>query len=157
MTNATSPLAHAQVSLFLNSFNSIPAETLTLIQALERIRSGTYEVQVQTLRQVLAREGKRSYDRTKAHLPAVTFGGVFLPTRGNAHLQQHSGIVHGDLDHLSDVSAVKQAICADPRMVYAFISPSEWGLKLGVHVPIVADDTVYKHAWQTVSTVYEAQ
>jgi hypothetical protein len=109
-----------------------------LAQALDGIRTGRCRSQVQTVRRVLAREGKRAYDRAKAHLPAMTFGGIFLPTRGNGHLQQHSGIVHGDLDHLPNVAAVKQAICADPRTVYAFISPSKEGLKLGVHTSLLS-------------------
>jgi hypothetical protein len=59
------------------------------------------------------------------------------------------------LDHLSDIAAIKHAICSDPRTVYAFISPSAGGLKLGVHVDLVPDDASYKHAWHIVSAEYE--
>jgi hypothetical protein len=59
------------------------------------------------------------------------------------------------LDHLTDVEPVKHAICADPHTVYAFVSPSGTGLKVGVHVPIAADDAAYKHAWHSAKTVYE--
>jgi hypothetical protein len=154
MSNA---LTDAPVTYYRDSYDSTPVKTLRLIAALEAIRSGVYRSQVRTLRAVLASKGKRAYDRAKAQLPAFTFGGVFYPSRGNAHLVQHTGIVHGDLDHLDSVTAVKQAICGDPRTVYAFISPSGVGLKVGVHVPVVADDAAYKHAWQTVSAVYEVQ
>jgi hypothetical protein len=150
-----SNITNTKLNLFASSFQSIPAETITLAQALDAIRLGHHKAQVQTVRQILAREGKRAYDRAKVYLPAVTFGGTFLPTRGNAHLQQHSGILHGDLDHLRDVAAVKQAICADPRTAYAFISPSGEGLKLGVHIEVIADDAAYKHAWATISDIYE--
>jgi hypothetical protein len=156
MSNATRSLAAARVNLFPNSFQSIPTETLTLLDALERIHRGVYAAEVLRLRQILAHEGKRAYDRLKANLPAITFGGIFAPSRGIAHIQQHSGLAHGDLDHLDDVAAMKHRISTDPRTVYAFISPSAEGLKLGVHVPIVADDAAYKHAWQTVATAYEA-
>jgi hypothetical protein len=150
------PLADAQVNFFPNSFNSMPTEILTLTNVIEAIQAAQYTSQVRRVRQILASEGKRAYDQGKAHLPAVTFGGTFAPSRGIAYLQQHSGIVHGDLDHLDDVAAMKRRISADPRTIYCFISPSGEGLKLGVHVPIVADDVAYKHAWQTVATAYEA-
>jgi hypothetical protein len=109
---------------------------------------------VQTVRQVLARDGKGAYDRAEASLPAFTFGGLFSPTRGNAYLQQHSGIAHGDLDHLTDVEAAKRAICRNTQTAYAFVSPSATGLKVGVHIPVVADDAAYKHGWQAVATEY---
>jgi VirE N-terminal domain len=148
-------LPDAPVNRFRHSFESTPIETLTLVQALETIRTGRYQAEVRVVRAVLARAGKAAYDKAKARLAAFTFGGTFAPSRGNAHLQQHTGIVHGDLDHLSDVAAVKQAICRDPCTVYAFVSPSGGGLKLGVHVPVVADPAGYQHAWYTVSTAYE--
>jgi hypothetical protein len=155
VTEPFPPLPDAPVNRFRNSFDSTPIETLTLIQALETIRTGRYQSEVRVVRAVLAHRGKAAYDKAKAQLPAFTFGGTFAPSRGNAHLQQHSGIVHGDLDHLADVAAVKQAICRDPCTVYAFVSPSGGGLKLGVHVPVVADTAGYQHAWHTVSTAYE--
>jgi VirE N-terminal domain len=149
------PLPDAEVNLFNSSFQSIPAQTLTLSQAVFAIRTGMYQPQVDAVRAVLASEGKRAYDRAKAHLPAFTFAGTFAPRRGNAYLQQPTGIIHGDLDHLPDVAAVKQAICQDRRTAYAFVSPSGRGLKLGVHVPVVADDAGYKAAWLAVSNEYQ--
>jgi hypothetical protein len=155
VTRLLLPLPDALVNRFRHRFESTPIETLTLAQALETIRTGHYQSEVRVVRAILAHRGKAAYDKTKAQLPAFTFGGTFAPSRGNAHLQQHSGIVHGDLDHLADVEAVKHAICADPHTVYAFVSPSGAGLKVGVHVPIAADDAAYKHAWHSARTVYE--
>jgi VirE N-terminal domain len=77
----------------------------------------------------------------------VTFGGTFAPSRAKPHLVRHSGIVHGDLDHLDDVDAIKARLAEDPHIVYVFISPSGTGLK-------VADDAAYKHAWQTVANAH---
>jgi len=113
------------VNLFRSSFDSVPAQTLTLAQALETIRTGVYQRQVRRVRDVLARDGKRAYDQAKASLPAFAFGVTFVPSRGNAYLREHSGIVHGDLDHLSNVLAAKQALCNDPRTVYAFVNSTD--------------------------------
>ena len=155
MFDMTSPLAHAELSLFCDSFNSTPVQVITLLQVLDEIRTGRYQSKIDRLRQILAREGKVAYDRAKAYLPAVTFGGVFVPSRGNAHLQQHSGLVLGDMDSLSNIIAAKRAICSDRRTACVFASPSAIGLKAAVHVPVVTDDITYKHAWQTVKAEYE--
>ena len=114
-----------------------------------------YRPQVDTLQQLLAEQGKDAYDVAKQQLLALTLCGTFAPRRGKTHLTQHSGIVHGDIDHVADVAALKAALSGDPRTVYTFVSPSGVGVKLGVHVPIVADDPAYKHAWQAVSADYE--
>jgi hypothetical protein len=158
MSNPT--LYEAQISGFNNAFQNAPTATWSLVQIMDAIRTGRLHhvnltAQVKRLQHILARDGKRTYDRSKAHLPAVTFGGIFAPSRGNAYLQQHSGIAHGDLDYLPDVAAIKQAISTDPRTVYAFVSPSGEGLKVGVHVPLVADDGKYKNAWHAVKADYE--
>jgi hypothetical protein len=145
----------AQVSLFCGSHAPEPIATLSIGQALERIRDGQYRRQVEYLQRVLAHRGKSAYDRAKAYLPAVTFGGTFVPKRGNAYLRQHSGIVHFDIDNLIDITAIKRNICSDPRTIYVFASPSAVGLKGGVHIPGVEDDAAYKHSWRSVKDEYE--
>ena len=137
-------LADAQLSVFRNSFDPTPIRTATLVQILHAIRTGQHQSQVERLRQILAYDGKPAYDRGKAYLPAATFGGLFRPKRGNAYLTHHSGIIHADLDGLTDVAAAKHALSSDPRIVYVFISPSVLGLKAGIRGPIVADDLAYK-------------
>jgi hypothetical protein len=144
----------AQLNLFADTFQPIPRRILTLAQALDEIRSGVYAERIAFVRKMLAR-GEQSYRAAKEKLPAFTFAGTFTPTRKITHLQRHSGIVHADLDHTHDLAATKAKICADPRTVYAFISPRGDGLKFGVHVPVVPDDPTYKHAWQVVATTYE--
>jgi VirE N-terminal domain len=153
MPDAT-PLAAARVSLFAHAYSPVSGATLTWPQAIEDIATGKYRSQVCEVRQVLARDGERAYRKAKNNLPAFTFGGTFAPKRGIAHLQQHSGLIHGDLDHLSDVKAGKRAICSDPRTAYAFESPSVAGLKIGIHGPVVADGAEYEYAWRVVSAEY---
>jgi hypothetical protein len=147
-------LESARISKFRNSFDPSPIETVTLAQALSEIGSSVYEASVCHVRQVLARHGKRAYDKAKTHLSAFTFGGTFAPRRGLDHLQQHSGLLHGDLDHLANVEATKRTICSDPRTAYGFKSPSGQGLKIGVHIDVVADDREYKRIWQVISREY---
>jgi hypothetical protein len=155
MLDATSSLANVMITRFLGSFNSTPAGDWNLEVVLRWIKDGMYAHEINEVRQVLARHGKAAYDRAKAHLPAFTFGGTFHPKRGNLYLQQHSTLVLGDLDNLSDIAATKRAICSDPRTVGLFISPSAIGLKVLVYSPEVVDDTTYKYAWSTIRAEYE--
>jgi VirE N-terminal domain len=155
VTRLLLPLPDAPVNRFRHSFESTPVETLTLAQALETIRTGHYQSEVRVVRAILAHRGKAAYDKAKARLSAFTFGGVFAPSRGNAHLQRHSGLLHIDMDHLSDMAAIKHALSADPHIVYVFISPGSLGLKAGIHVPVVDDDAGYKHAWHAARAEYE--
>ena len=112
-------LAHAHVNLFTDAFHSTPVETLTLSDALKAIRSETYCAAVRRLRAILASNGKPAYNRDKPYLPAYTFTGTFVPSRATAHLQQHSGIVHGDLDGLDEVGLdeTRAMLIHDPRTV----------------------------------------
>jgi VirE N-terminal domain len=148
-------LPEVQVNLFPNAFTPVPNATMTLVEAIKAIRGGRYQRQVCAVRQVLVAQGKRAYNKAKGNLPAFTFTGTFNPSRANKHLEQHSGIVVGDMDHVGDVTAAKRDISSDPRTVFAFISPSATALKFGVLVLVVADNTGYRHSWQVVSTEYE--
>jgi hypothetical protein len=149
-----SPLDAAQLNLFADTYKPIPIRILTLAEALDQIQTGVYAEQIRYVRRMLTR-GEHSYRAAKNRLPAFTFAGTFTPSRAIPNLQQHTGIALGDLDHLDDVPAVKKVICGDSRTVFVFDSPSATGLKVGVHIPIVVDDTSYKYAWETVSTDYQ--
>jgi hypothetical protein len=148
-------LLSTHISLFRGSTTPTQVTDLTVISVLNRIRYGDCRRQIERLRTLLREGHQAAYDRSKRALDAVTFGGTFSPTRAKAHLIQHSGMVHGDLDHLGDVEAVKQCLMADPHIVYAFTSPSGDGVKVGVCVDPVTDDAAYKHAWQAVANVHQ--
>jgi hypothetical protein len=154
MSNAI-PLSDCRVNLFANAYRTVPVATIALAEAIEAIRGGMYQRAVCNVRQVLSTKGQRTYNKAKNKLPALTFAGTFSPARAISHFQQHSGIIHGDLDHLPDVKAAKCAICSDPRTVYGFDSTSGTGLKIGVNGPRVADDPEYKRVWQAASMEYE--
>jgi hypothetical protein len=143
------------VNLFRGSTTPEPAAVLVLTEALDAIQHGTYQRSVQRVRSLLQAKRKADYDRAKRRLDAVTFGGTFSPTRAKANLTLHTGIVHGDLDHLTDLDAAKHTLTADPHVLYCFISPSGTGLKVGVRVEPVADDDAYKRAWQAVADAHQ--
>jgi hypothetical protein len=155
MYEAAIPLTKVMINAFHNSFDSAANRLFILSGVIEAIGKGIYAPEIEHVRQVLQRHGKSAYDCAKTQLPAYTFCGTFWPTRGIANLRQHSGIAHGDLDDLPDAKAIKHALASNPCTVYAFVSPSGTGLKVGVHITVVASDRDYKHAWQVVATEYE--
>jgi hypothetical protein len=152
-----SPWLDAEVSLFHGATDATPARSVTIGAVLNAIRTGAYRQAIEQVRYIRATMGDDAYKTAKVRLDAVTFGGTFAPTRAKANLVQHSGLIHGDGDHLPDVQDVKQALCADVHTAYCFVSPSGDGLKLGVCVAPVSDDVAYKHAWQAVADYYRQQ
>jgi hypothetical protein len=148
------------VNLYDGSINPEPVHTLALVDVLDHIQQGTYQAAVERVRKILHTQGQDAYNETKRALPAATFCGTFAPTRAKANLQAHSGVIHGDIDHLQDkddLAAKKQRLRVDPFTVYLFESPSATGLKVGLHVNRLPDDASYKHAWQAAADYHRAQ
>jgi hypothetical protein len=125
-----STLCDAQVSVFRGATDAHPSRTTTIGAILDDIQTSAYRAAIERLR----------------HLRLAT-----------GQLVQHSGVAHGDLDHLKDLQATKQALCTDPHTAYCFVSPGGDGLKVGVCIAPVTDDATYKHAWQTVAHYFQVQ
>jgi hypothetical protein len=157
LTPTAPSLATEIINVFRGSTNPRPIEILSLADVFERIRTGTYRKAVENLRLILATNGKPAYDRAKKKLDGVTFAGTFAPGRAIKKFTQHSGLVHGDIDGLTDVQDAKRRLTADPYTLYCFISPSGSGLKLGTRVVPVKDDVSYKRCWQAVADHYAQQ
>lgn len=151
------PLCDSYISLFHGATDAQPVRTVPMGAVLTTIQTGTYRVPIEQLRHLRLSRGQAAYNAAKQWLDAVTFGGTFAPKRSKMTLVQHSGLVHGDLDHLDNLSTVKQRLCTDLHTAYCFVSPSGDGLKLGVVVEPVEGDSEYKHAWQTVADYYQRQ
>lgn len=150
-------LAEIPTSLFHGATEAYPVRTVTIGTVLEAIRTGAYRAPIERLRHLRLSQGQAAYNAAKQRLDAVTFGGTFAPIRSKTTLVQHSGLVHGDLDHLADLQVAKRALCAEPSLAYAFVSPGGDGLKVGVRVEPLADDAAYKHAWETLAAYFQEQ
>jgi hypothetical protein len=140
-----------QVQRFDNLYDPTPSAVLALGSVLQHILQGTYQDHIRRLRRIFARSGEEAYAQAKRKLPQVTFGGTFHPTRAKAHLHQHSGIVHADVDHLHDLRLTKLSLIQDLTVVYCFVSPRGDGLKYGIRIVPVDTDAAYQHAWQRLA------
>ena len=56
-------------------------------------------------------------------------------------------LIHLDVDHV-DAPALKALVITDPSVVFAFISPSGDGLKLGIASAGIADTSSYSATWR---------
>lgn len=100
-------------------------------EAMLQILTGSFSEQVNYLRSL----DKATYDKEKLKLPALTWSGTFTE-RLDVKVEEYSGLVCLDIDHIemSVIEALKPQLNEDPYVRYAFISPSNSGIKIIVKV-----------------------
>jgi len=144
----------APVSVFSGSTNVTPVETLPLSDVLQRIQDGTYQQHTEWLRGVLANGDSAGYRRGKEQSMAFT-PCCALRTRASKtpwadKLLSTTGLVYFDLDHLTDPEDVKARLAQNASVVFAFVSPSGAGLKIGIAASGITGPADYKQAWRGV-------
>lgn len=70
----------------------------------------------------------------KKQLPAATLSGVFSPSRKTDHLQQHSGYICVDIDHIEDTAGVMDALWN--LDIVAYVSRSVSGSGVFAVIPL---------------------
>jgi hypothetical protein len=117
-----------RVTIFKSVFEVGAPSYITVLQALERIKSGK-----QSERVTLIREGEREL---KTKLPVVLWSGVF-ESRNDDAITEHSRLIVIDIDHVttfSSVEEVKSVLCLDQHIVAVWVSPSGDGIKALVNI-----------------------
>lgn len=118
------------VTIFQNIFSKTPYY-VNVDDALERIRLGKSQKQVDEIRQTLDKE---KANELKANLPSVCFSGKFAANRKDSDLIEHSGFIVLDFDNVADLRE-KQTEIISHQFVYAcWVSPSGNGLKALVRI-----------------------
>lgn len=123
--------------------------TITLEDWLGGVRQARWRDVVEPTRREYAAHGKSArYSALKRRLPGVTPAGVFAARRITG-LRAPSGILHGDIDNLSErrMGWARESLEADPHVVFCFVSPSGAGLKFGVSIAPATTDADYKSAF----------
>lgn len=117
---------------------------------LEDIRCGTYKDVIATLRSHL--KGSDEANVIKDSLPAFAIGTFNNTVRNSNYVEDSSEIVNGDIDNLdpSKISFYKSKLAENPHIAYAFTSPSENGIKLGVKVSKIKNDAHLKQIFHIV-------
>jgi hypothetical protein len=168
--------------MFADVSSKVPTH-ITKHEAFERIRSDRYRVKIEFLtplaEKVEAAYEKRKaisltddaayaeahaaykaakvpYDSAKIQLPVMSICGA-SETRGVEGLLMHNRVIHGDIDHLGNrLAEIKEQLLADPYIDFLFVSPSRYGLKMGVLVaePLTTNEE-YHHAWNVAAAYFK--
>jgi hypothetical protein len=131
-----------------NGINPAPVRQLSWKDAIQEIRDGKYKEKIERLRQTLQKEGREAYTKAKCRLPAVSFGGIFSH-RKNDGIEQPTGFIVCDLDHLPDVNQTFELLSQDENVWFVFRSPGGDGIKVGLraeHIETDADHKSFYHA-----------
>ena len=129
---------------------------VALQEALEGIRSGQYQNEIDILRRKY-KENLEQYKEAKSRLPSGCFSGLFQGSATNHNFTYHSGIFIVDIDDLApdEIGSIKEKISKIPYIIFVFISPSGFGLKVGVHISKVSDGQAYKECFNSVKGLFE--
>lgn len=119
-----------KVSIYKNKLDTTSQYTITVAQALERIKTGKSKELVEKLRSM----DKPEYNLAKGDLPSVTFSGVFSK-RTDKDLVSHSGFVCLDFDNAPDTLKMISELSKDEYIYACWLSPSGTGVKALVKVP----------------------
>ena len=120
---------NGKVSIY-KDFNDLQGHTISVLGALERIRTGKSKDLVQKAREA---KTKKEADDLKKKLPAVCFSGLFNK-RKDSELVEHSGYIVLDFDNVPNITQKRNELCAIRHITAVWISPSGNGVKALVQI-----------------------
>jgi len=87
----------------------------------------------------------------KNNLPCISFSGTYQDKVVNDNFVQSSGIFLVDIDNV-DPTLTKEKLAKLPHTIFAFISPSETGVKAGIRVDptLITSDQDFKKVYQCI-------
>jgi hypothetical protein len=129
-------------SIFPSAYDTAGVYTISLKKFLEHVQQGRWRAQVELARQA---KTKDALEEKKRALPVATLSGIFSE-RKSAAIEQHSGLLQIDLDHLQNPTHTRNLLGLDPHIIASFLSPSGKGVK-GIMV-IPADISGHRRAFE---------
>ncbi len=123
----TVDILNTRISLCLN-IKAKSYHTITLFDALNSIRIGTYSNQIQNIRRLYL-NGNAKYNSKKKQLPAFIFTGCLYDTRFKFDIMGYTSLLIVDIDKLDNIDDTKALLLPDPYIVSLWVSPSGNGLK----------------------------
>ncbi|GEO04470.1 hypothetical protein AAE02nite_21340 [Adhaeribacter aerolatus] len=131
------PVLKTPVNLYKNATDKYGLDQpLEVGEVISRIQEPVFATITEELRNL---SDKEFSEYKKSMFPAVSWSGLFSPTRAKQNLIQHSGLLCLDIDDLSSrrLEEVREQIKADPFTFISFISPSGKGIKVIVKVDLL--------------------
>lgn len=108
--------------------NITPSKNVNLLNVYTLIKGDAFTDCTSTLREIQDVKQARAYKAS--NFDYVTFSGAFSK-RNEAAIQQHSGLLALDFDHVDDVEELRSKLLDDPSLEteLLFVSPSGDGIK----------------------------
>jgi hypothetical protein len=120
---------NGKVSIY-KDFNDLQGHQVSVLGALERIRTGKSKALVEKAREA---KTKKEADELKKKLPAVCFSGTFSK-RKDSEMLEHSGYIVLDFDNVSDIAKKRSELSLISYITAVWLSPSGKGLKALVQI-----------------------
>ena len=131
MEQANENVGSRIITIYKNTWDSKNPVHITFEQALNRIQQGTRADLISEIRKT---QDSNVRMELKKKLPAYNFTGKFK-FRGNDGIEESSGLVCLDFDHIQNYSTFMNALKSDNYVCAAFCSPSGDGIKVIVKIP----------------------
>jgi len=119
------------VTVYKDIYTKNNGHYIDAVELLNYIKNGRWKEKIHLLRQC---DDKSEKSRHKNNLPSICFSGKFKE-RSDKGIEEHSGLVILDFDHVENLKEFKNEISKDPYTFAAFISPSGDGLKVLIKIP----------------------
>lgn len=120
-----------KISIYENKWDTSSKFTITIEQALQRIKNGKIKDTILHLRAI---ESKAQYDVEKGLLSGVCFSGTF-ETRTDEGFIEHSGFACIDFDNHHNALQLKEKLTKDEYVYACWLSPRGNGVKALVKIP----------------------
>jgi hypothetical protein len=150
ITEVGNPVVHIPKFSYFNApvSNIHPKETLSLVEAYNRIKSEKYSSITEQLRAIQVKEEARKFKASK--FDYATFSGTFSKRTDKA-LISHSGLLTIDFDHISNLQQLKDQLLNDEyfETELLFVSPSGDGLKWVI--PIDITEATHQNFFQAIA------
>lgn len=140
-----------EIPFFKNGIKSVtPSTYLSLNDALNFCKNGTYKHKIEEIHQVIENDSLRKV--LKSNLDYFVFSATFNTKRKADDINQYLPFLVLDLDGVENLNDTKKLVCADEHTLFCFISPSGNGLKVGV---LKANPQKHKETFEVARVHYE--
>lgn len=115
--------------------NIVPYKIIGLKETYQVITGSYLKKPTQKLRLIRDKVENRNFKASQ--FPYVTFSGTFTK-RNETSLNEHSGLIALDFDHVENLQELKSKLLVDPLLAteLLFISPNGNGIKWIVHIDV---------------------
>jgi len=133
----------SKCTIYENIFSKKPFH-ITIADALDRIKTGKSKEKVEKIRNEIDKERRNDL---KKMLPSVCFSGIFIKDRKDEFLEEHSGFIILDFDHIEEIDTLKSELGGLDYIYSFWTSPSGDGVKALVKI---ADSSKHREHYRAL-------